>query len=83
MRRHDDVSERRGSPLYSQRAGPIHIDATYEGRFDAAFAWRDHKGIKLGQGNVNEEGYGKKHDYDGRIVLHQLSDVRSKPLPRK
>jgi len=29
--------------------GPIHIDATYEGRLDAAFAWRDHKRIRLGQ----------------------------------
>ena len=63
--------------------GPIHIDATYEGRFDAAFAWRDHKWIKLGQGNGSQEGYGKEHEYDGRIVLHQVSDVWAKPLPRK
>ena len=61
--------------------GPIHIDATYEGRFDAAFAWRDHKRISLGQDK--EEGYGKKHEYDGRIVLHQVSDVWAKPLPRR
>jgi len=60
--------------------GPIHIDATYEGRFDAAFAWRDQKRIKLGQDK--EKGYGKKHEYDGRIVLHQVSDVWAKPLPR-
>jgi hypothetical protein len=26
----------------------MHIDATYEGRFDAAFAWRDHKRIRVG-----------------------------------
>jgi hypothetical protein len=61
--------------------GPIHIDATYEGRFDAAFAGRDHKRIKLGQDK--EKGYGKKHEYDGRIVLHQVSDVWTKPLPRR
>ena len=58
------------------------IDATYEGRFDAAFAWRDHKWIKLGQGNGSQEGYGKGHEYDGRIVLHQVSDVWAEPLPR-
>jgi hypothetical protein len=61
-------------------AGPIHIDATYEGRFDAAFAWRDHKRIRVGQ--YAGKGYGKKHEYDGRIVLHQVSDVWAKPLPR-
>lgn len=61
--------------------GPIHIDATYEGRFDPVFVWRDHKRIRVGQGN--EEGYGKKHEYDGRIVLHQVSDVWTKPLPRR
>jgi len=61
--------------------GPIHIDATYEGRLDAAFAWRDHKRIRLGQ--YGGKGYGKKHEYDGRIVLHQVSDVWAKPLPRR
>lgn len=61
--------------------GPIHIDATYEGRFDPVFVWRDHKRIRVGEGNEN--GYGKKHEYDGRIVLRQVSDVWAKPLPRK
>ena len=60
---------------------PIHIDATFEGRFDAAFVWRDHKRIRVGQDA--EKGYGKKHEYDGRIVLHQVSDVMAKPLPRE
>ncbi len=60
---------------------PVHIDATYEGRFDPVFVWRDHKRIRVGQGN--EEGYGKKHEYDGRIVLHQVSDVWAKPLPHR
>jgi hypothetical protein len=61
--------------------GPIHIDATYEGRFDAAFVWRDHKRVRVSQGDVN--GYGKKNEYDGRIVLHQVSDVWTMLLPRK
>jgi len=61
--------------------GPIHIDATYEGRFDPVFFWCDHKRIRVGQNNEN--GYGKKHEYDGRIVLHQVSDVWAKPLPRR
>jgi hypothetical protein len=61
--------------------GPIHIDASYEGRFDAAFVWRDHKRIRVSQGE--DKGYGKKHEYDARIVLRQVSDVWAKPLPRK
>ncbi|HKM80063.1 MAG TPA: hypothetical protein VJY15_03775 [Candidatus Acidoferrum sp.] len=65
--------------LYQPR--PIHIDATFEGRFDAAFYWRDQKRIAVGRSQV--KGYGKKHDYDGQIVLHQVSAVVVKSLPRK
>lgn len=61
--------------------GAVHIDATYEGRFDAAFLWRDHKRIKVGQAGV--KGYGKKHEYDGRLVLRKVSDVWTKPLPQR
>src|SRR5260370_26344827 len=61
-------------------SGPIHIDATYEGRFDAAFAWRDHKRVRVGQDA--EKGYGKKHEYDARIVLHQVSHASPIPVPR-
>ena len=59
---------------------PIHMDATYKGRFDAAFFWRDHKRIKVDGSDV--KGYGKKHEYDGRIVLHRVSDVWTMRLPR-
>jgi len=65
--------------LYHPR--PIDIGATFEGRFDAAFYWKNHKRIAVGQAQV--KGYGKKHDYDGQIVLHQVSDIVAKPLPRK
>jgi hypothetical protein len=61
--------------------GPVHIDATFEGRFDAAFYWRNHKRIAVGEGQL--KGYAKKHDYDGQIVLHQVSDVAAFSLPRK
>jgi hypothetical protein len=60
---------------------PIHIDATFEGRFDAAFYWRDHKRIPVGPSDIN--GFGKNHKYDGRIVLHQVSDVVAKSRPHK
>ncbi len=62
-------------------AGPTHIDATYEGRFDAAFVWRDQKRIRIAEDQV--KGYGKKHEYDGRIVLRQVSDVWTRRLPQR
>lgn len=62
-------------------SNPIHIDATYEGRFDPVFVWRDHKRTRVGQGD--EKGYGERHEYDGRIVLHRVSDVWVQPLPRR
>ena len=61
-------------------SSPIHIDATYVGRFDAAFYWRDQKRIRVGE--YVGKGYGKKHRYDGRIVLQQVFDVWAMPLPR-
>jgi hypothetical protein len=64
-----------------QYPGPIHIDATYEGRFDLLFVWRDHKRISVRDGV--EKGYGKKYEYDGRIVLHQVSEVWAMPLAKK
>jgi hypothetical protein len=59
----------------------LHVDATFEGRFDAAFYWRDQKRIAIGQSQV--KGYGKKHDYDGQIVLYKVSDVVARPVPHK
>ena len=60
---------------------PIHLELTFEGRFDAGFVWRDHERIKVGQGA--EKGYGKKYQYDGRIVLHKVSDVQATPVSHK
>ena len=61
--------------------GPIRIDATYEGRFDAAFTWRNGKRVRVGQ--YDGEGFGNKRQYDGWIVLQRVSDVWSYPLPHR
>jgi len=65
--------------LHSQR--PVHIDATYEGRFDPAFVWRDHKRVRVGSSDV--KGYGEKHEYDAQIVLHRVSNIWTMQLPAK
>jgi hypothetical protein len=57
----------------------MHVEATYEGRFDVAYVWRDHKRICVG----SEKGYGKEYKYGARVVLRRLSDVVSHPVPRK
>ena len=56
---------------------PIHIEATFEGRFDSALRVENGKPIEVGK------GYGKKHQHNGRIVLHRVSDVMARPLGRK
>ena len=60
---------------------PIRIDATYEGRFDAAFTWRDRKRLRVGQGQAGD--YAEKLECDGRIVLRQVSGVWTMRIPRR
>jgi hypothetical protein len=56
---------------------PIHIEATFEGRFESVVAVRDGKRVTVGK------GYGRKHEHNGRIVLHRVFDVAVRPLGRK
>ena len=55
------------------------VEATYEGRFDVAYVWRDHKRIWVG----TDKGYGEKHNHGARIVLRSISEVVSRPRYRK
>jgi hypothetical protein len=71
----DDSFKEFEDALYHQR--PIHIEATFEGRFDSVVTVFEGKRTKTGK------GYGKDHEHDGRIVLHMVSDVVTKTLPRK
>lgn len=71
----DDSFKQFEDAMYHRR--PIHIEATFEGRFDSVVTLQDGKRTKT------DTGYGKKHEHDGRIVLHRVSDVLAKPLPRK
>jgi hypothetical protein len=71
----DDSFKEFENAIYHRR--PIHIDATFEDRFDSAVTVQDGKRTKT------SEGYGKKHEHDGRIVLHIVSDVVAKTVPRR
>jgi hypothetical protein len=57
----------------------MRIMATFEGRFDPVFVWRDHKRVRVGQG----QGFGRKHLEDGRIILRRVSDISAFPVPNK
>lgn len=50
------------------------VEATFEGRFDVIFVWKDKKRLFAG---AQRKGYGKKHDAGARIVLHRVSKVES------
>jgi hypothetical protein len=58
---------------------PVALWATLEARFDPVFVWRAKKRIRVGEGN----GFGKKQRYDGRLVVREISDVRTMILPRR
>lgn len=58
-------------------ARPIHIEATFEGRFDSAVTIENGKRVEIGKGCA------KKHRHNGRIVLRRVSDVTDRPLGRK
>jgi hypothetical protein len=72
---HNDSIKEFQDALYYK--GPIHIDATFEGRFDTVLTVQGEKRVRVGK------GYGKKSAYDARIVLYRVSNVWADPLPRK
>ena len=59
----------------------MNVVATFKGRFDPRFTWRNHIRERIGQDQ--EKGFGKNHQYDGRIVLYSVSDVVARRVPCK
>jgi hypothetical protein len=59
----------------------MNVQATFEGRFEAAFTWHDNKRIMVG--NRQQRGFGKKHEYGGRLILYRVSDVLARQVPRR
>jgi hypothetical protein len=58
---------------------PMRIEATLQGRFDPVFVWKDHKRVRVGEG----QGYGKDHSADGRLLLRKIEDVATYYMPRR
>ena len=58
----------------------FHIDATYEGRFDAAFVWRNQERMRVDNG---QSGQWQSDRYDGRIVLRRVTDIWARRVPQR
>lgn len=61
----------------------MNVQATFEGRFEALYIWRNQKQIWIGESREKSKGFGKKGQYGGRIVLHRVSDILARRVPRK
>ena len=77
----DVLSGEAYNELFERLRRGMNVIATYEGRFDPLFVWRDHKRVRVGDGT--DQGYGRNNRYDGRIVLRTVSDVQARPMPRR
>jgi hypothetical protein len=60
----------------------MNVHATFEGRFEAVYTWKDHKRIWIASAK-GQRGFGRKGRYGGRIVLSRVSDVVAHYFPRR
>ena len=67
--------------LFDSLHAGMNVQATFEGRFEAVFTWHDKTRITIG--NPSQRGFGKRHQYDGRLILSRVSDVTARPAPAK
>lgn len=61
----------------------MNVQATFEGRFEAVYTWTNHKQVWIGESQEKPKGFGKKGQYGGRIVLRRVSDIVTRPVPRR
>jgi hypothetical protein len=75
------VRDRSLQELFDSLHGGMNVQATFEGRFEAAFTWHDK--MRVAVAGSPYRGFGKKYQYGGRLILHRVSDVLARPVPRK
>ncbi len=59
------------------------VQATFSGRFEAVYTWKNQKQVWIGDSQIRRKGFGKKGQYGGRIVLFSVSNILARPVPRK
>lgn len=67
--------------LFAALHNGMNVQATFSGQFDAVYTWKNHKQVWIG--GREARGFGKNGKYGGRIVLHRISEVLARPVPRK
>ncbi len=67
------------SHLFTDLRKGMNVQATFE----AVYTWRNQKQVWISENPEKRKGFGKKGQYGGRIVLHQVSDLLARHLPRK
>ena len=67
---------------FCDRIRSMNVQATFEGRFDAIYTWKEQKRVWIPSA-LSEKGFGKKGRYGGRIVLYRISDVVAHYNPRR
>ena len=61
----------------------MNVQATFEGRFDAVYTWTNQKRVWVAGANEKTPAFGKKGQYGGRLILHRVSQVLARPVPRR
>lgn len=79
----DAVRDDSFNRLFDERRKGKNVQATFEGRFEAVYTWTNQKQIWIGESKEKSKGFGKKGQYGGRIVLHRVSDILARPVPRR
>jgi hypothetical protein len=67
---------------FCEKIRNMNVQATFEGRFEAVYTWKDHKRIWIASAQ-GQRGFGKKGRYGGRIVLYRVADVVARSIPRR
>ncbi len=79
----DVIRDENFNQLFDDLRRGMNVQATFEGGFDAIYTWKNQKRVWIAEGAEKSKGFGKKGEYGGRIVLHRVSDILARPLPRK
>lgn len=78
----DVVRDESFSQLFDSLRKGMNVQATFEGRFEAVYSWQNHKQVWITGAEEKSKGFGKKRQYGGRIILHRVSDVLARRVPR-
>jgi hypothetical protein len=78
----DTLKDESLKKLFEDLRAGMNVQAIFEGRFEAVYAWQNQKQIWINGAGKKQKGFGKKEQYGGRIILYRVSDIVSRRRPR-